>query len=765
MGLERIVWATFFFLIAIVFSTAIQVQFTLPKLFWLRAITSLIVALWLARFRRSEIKPIPATVLAAACALAGWWFFSTFFAVDPSTAIQGMHGRYNGLLNHAILLLIFLMVASTASSRRDIETLLTLFVLALVPVSIYAVAQYSGADPLVWPNPRPGSTIGHPVPLAAILALGVPFVLAFFLTETSALKRWTWAALLLLFLSASISTLSRGPWAGLAVAVGVVLVAAVTQRVIELNLKRSWIRDGDLGFALVVLIAVLGLAWPPAAVRHFTTRLNVLAHLETDPSFMNRFVYFTAGTHMLRDHPVLGVGFESYGLLYPRYRPVEGEAVPNDALPTMVHNGYLQLAVTNGLPGLAFYLALVSSVLLLLWRTARRPRAGHPNAAAALGTPAGHPNAPAPDLPTARDLMIGWAFLGSIAGYLIQDLSGWEEISLSAFFWTLLGAAVAFCTSVSPARRWNLGAGWRAAGSLSAVAAFFALTALAVSTLREMRADGLFFQLQALDVSRDWPRIREDLSTALQLVPDDPYYQDAAGVWYLNRLHASGERDAYERAATLLERARTKNAFDPYILVHRIDLETTALQKKVVARPSESAIRAVATLTQMDGNNATAHEWIARFRLAEGRTQDALTSIHSAEALRPNHRGYHTVEGDALRLLGDRDSEIQAYRREAELLTPGERDWVQAEHKLILALAEAGRHEAAAGEAQQVVARVPADAVAHTLLGIAYMGLNAVEMAKASFEKALALDPATAGARQGLVEAEEVKRKPRERKD
>ena len=60
---------------------------------------------------------------------------------------------------------------------------------------------------------------------------------------------------------------------------------------------------------------------------------------------------------------------------------------------------------------------------------------------------------------------------------------------------------------------------------------------------------------------------------------------------------------------------------------------------------------------------------------------------------------------------------------------------------------------------------MPADAVAHTLLGIAYMGLNAVEMAKASFEKALALDPATAGARQGLVEAEEVKRKPRERKD
>src|SRR6266850_1312555 len=112
VGLERIVWATFFLLIAIVFSTSIQVQFTLPKLFWLRAITSLIVFLWLARFRRHEVRPVPRSVLACACALAGWWLLATCFAVDPSTAIQGMHGRYNGLLNHVILLLIFLVAAS-----------------------------------------------------------------------------------------------------------------------------------------------------------------------------------------------------------------------------------------------------------------------------------------------------------------------------------------------------------------------------------------------------------------------------------------------------------------------------------------------------------------------------------------------------------------------------------------------------------------------------------------------------------------------------
>jgi hypothetical protein len=35
---------------------------------------------------------------------------------------------------------------------------------------------------------------------------------------------------------------------------------------------------------------------------------------------MGRFVYFEAAGRMLRDHPLAGIGFESYALLYPRYR-------------------------------------------------------------------------------------------------------------------------------------------------------------------------------------------------------------------------------------------------------------------------------------------------------------------------------------------------------------------------------------------------------------------------------------------------------------
>jgi O-antigen ligase len=57
----------------------------------------------------------------------------------------------------------------------------------------------------------------------------------------------------------------------------------------------------------------------------FTLPKGQLAHLETDPSLMNRFVYFDAALRMVRDHRVAGIGFESHGLLYPRYRPLRSE--------------------------------------------------------------------------------------------------------------------------------------------------------------------------------------------------------------------------------------------------------------------------------------------------------------------------------------------------------------------------------------------------------------------------------------------------------
>src|SRR4029077_4440484 len=149
-----------------------------------------------------------------------------------------------------------------------------------------------------------------------------------------------------------------------------------------------------------------------------------------------------------------------------------------------VHNGYLQMAVTNGLAAPVFYLVLMTSILWLLLRTTRQlvsPRRSGP---------------------AARHPLVGAAFIGAIVGYLVQDLSGWQEISLSAFFWPLLGAAVSFSTAKEPDRgrvttrpsvRQAVGpsarpGAARLGASIAAASVVVATGFLPIATYREMRA-------------------------------------------------------------------------------------------------------------------------------------------------------------------------------------------------------------------------------------------------------------------------------------
>jgi O-antigen ligase/tetratricopeptide (TPR) repeat protein len=727
---ERIAWAGFFVTIALAFSLSVESQFTLPKLLWLRATASMLVLLWALRWWRGGVRPIPAGVLSAAGALAAWWIVTTVFAVDRATALHGMYGRYNGLLNHLVLVSICLVLASTPMSQRDVEGVARWFAVALIPVALYAVAQEAGLDPIVWPNARPGSTIGHPVPLAASLSLAVPFLLALAVRETHRPRRWMWLGVLVVFLYVIAATLSRGPWIGLAVSAAVMATIAFRHGLVTFERPRITI-TGIAAIAIAVTVAVAS-----GSAGRIASRLEALTHLRSDPSFMDRLVYFDAAGRMLRDHPLAGVGFESFALLYPRYRPVEGESVPADSLPTMVHNGYLQMAVTNGVPALALYLILMTAIGLRLWRTCRRPVADRSG-------------------PAARTVIFGAALMAALAGYLVQDLSGWLEVSLSAFFWAVLGAAVSFTAAEASEPRRMPAARWRLAGSLTAVCGAIAIASLAVGTLRELRADSHFFEAQHRDVSKDWPSIEQHVATGLALVPDEPHYEDLAGIVYLKRMKAVGRRDVYDRSSALLDHAAQGNRFDPYILIHRVDLETAALQQQIVASTSDTARRAADRVTEMDPNNATVHEAVARLQLAERRPEAALSSIRLAEALRPHHARYHLIAGDALRQQGDPAAAVASYRAET-MLAESDQEWAIAQQRLILALLETGQAQPAADEARAAVARLPADAVARALLGFAYLRLTRVDAAKAAFAAALAIDPTNAQARAGLRDLERI---------
>ena len=180
----------------------------------------------------------------------------------------------------------------------------------------------------------------------------------------------------------------------------------------------------------------------------------------------------------------------------------------------MVHNGYLQMAVTNGWRRSVFYLALMTSILWLLLRTIL-----------AAGSPATRWSG--------SSTSTHWRRVHRRdRQYLVQDLSGWQEILVVGVFLAVArrGRLISPqsrnptgpCDHVRPCgRRWSVGA---ARGGTSC-----RFDCGGVSCRRDRFPSHRDLSRCArtvcssetlgLDPSRDWPRIEQDLETSLRLVP------------------------------------------------------------------------------------------------------------------------------------------------------------------------------------------------------------------------------------------------------
>ena len=87
---------------------------------------------------------------------------------------------------------------------------------------------------------------------------------------------------------------------------------------------------------------------------------------------------------MVKDHPVVGVGFGGYAVAIPRYHDASGEVTPQEA-----HNDYLELLASGGLVGFALGIWFVVSFLVAARAQMRAPANSSYGRAARFGALAG----------------------------------------------------------------------------------------------------------------------------------------------------------------------------------------------------------------------------------------------------------------------------------------------------------------------------------------------------------------------------------------
>lgn len=161
----------------------------------------------------------------------------------------------------------------------------------------------------------------------------------------------TWKPLVMLV--ALVATLSRSSMLGLTV--GVLVILSVR------GISRQVLRTG-IGLAVLLVIAAPKLL-------QFAARYNKLG---IDASALGRLASWVRALNILGDHPVLGIGFNTYAFVQERYGSIRmGNASYS------LDGGLLFIAVMTGLVGLALFggmLALVVHRCRTVWRNPAAPR-------------------------------------------------------------------------------------------------------------------------------------------------------------------------------------------------------------------------------------------------------------------------------------------------------------------------------------------------------------------------------------------------------
>lgn len=218
---ENAVIAFLFVAVTLVFSVNVLAQFSLPKLIGLGIGTLFLLGIFTIRLYRNDVTQIPRPILYCTASLAAWGVVTTVLAVHGHTALCGNYDRYNGVFTYIAYLVLFMLFVTIPTDVARAKRIIGSFALVLIPVSLYALVQYVGADPIPWPQlpiERTTSTIGNPVPMGALLGLAIPLNLAIIFTDKDRYKRIGWGIVLLIHLAALVTTFSRGPWAGMVVA-------------------------------------------------------------------------------------------------------------------------------------------------------------------------------------------------------------------------------------------------------------------------------------------------------------------------------------------------------------------------------------------------------------------------------------------------------------------------------------------------------------------------------------------------------------------
>ncbi|HET6203789.1 MAG TPA: putative O-glycosylation ligase, exosortase A system-associated [Planctomycetota bacterium] len=204
----------------------------------------------------------------------------------------------------------------------------------------------------------PGGFIQDNNDFSLALVMAFPILVYCSTTEADGRMRWLLRATAAGCVGTIALTHSRGGFLAIATA-GAVMIWNSRQRA--------------LGIALGILAGIALLLALPSSVWE---RLGSIREYKLDSSSMARLRAWGIALRMIRDQPILGVGFWNFQVAYPRYDPATAIPGAEEGSSIVAHNSYLQIWAECGTPAILVYLLLFVVSFLDLRRLRRSSDAG-----------------------------------------------------------------------------------------------------------------------------------------------------------------------------------------------------------------------------------------------------------------------------------------------------------------------------------------------------------------------------------------------------
>jgi O-antigen ligase len=329
----------------------------------------------------------------------------------------GTNGRSTGFVAYVGLAGLFL--AGLISATRSTLNRASWFLLVAGLLSIiYGVLQSVGVEPAKWVSsysPVIGF-LGNPNFQSAFV--GFSSVMAFSMMLNSEISK-IFRIGLLGFLATSLYVIKETQaQQGFLVLLGGVAVIGLFW-VYRSKFKALTLPLVGLG-SLGAIVIVLG-----------SLNVGPLASLLHKASVIYRGDYWRAGWKMTMDHPIFGVGLDSYGDWYRRSRTLEATVRRGpDVTSNAAHNVLLDFSSNGGFPLLLIYLALMALVVRAAFRVIRRSANFDPVFTGLFAVWVAYQAQSIISLNQLGLAVWGWIISGLIIGYEINSRNGVVEVKV-----------------------------------------------------------------------------------------------------------------------------------------------------------------------------------------------------------------------------------------------------------------------------------------------------------------------------------------------